>query len=379
MASFRAQLLPSVWILHRWLGLGFGLLFLVISSTGGLLVVQREIEESVERRITVVTPREERAPLAALLANVQARAPVGLRARTLIVDPDPAHAWRIQLSSLPIRPRYQGSLDNHQMYAVVDPYTGQVIAFRDENRLLDRWIRTLHVTLFAGHVGVIATTLTAFALLLSGCSGVWIYRGALGGLWRHPFRANLGWRTAVGDLHRWIGVASLLFSLIWGATGAFMMVYSLPALFARATSASPPAPTSWTPRNSPAIERLIASAHTCFPTAELDSISLPLLPNDPITVSLIQRSAPVWAKFPSVDFDAATGRQLRVNHPSTATFFSKLQSAIKPLHFGYFGSVWVKYIYFALAWAPALLFVTGLSLWWMSRRVRKPRLSRPTP
>ncbi len=374
MASLRTQLQPSVWILHRWLGLGFGLLFLVISSTGGLLVVQRGIEARAEPGITVVTPREGRAPLAALLANVQARAPAGLRVRSLIFDPDPARAWRVQLSSLPIRPRYQGRLDNHQMYAVVDPYTAQIITFRDENRLLDRWIRTLHVTLFAGHIGVIATTLTAFALLLSGCSGVWIYRGALRGLWRHPFRAGLGWRTAAGDLHRWIGVASLLFSLIWGTTGAFMMVYSLPGLFAPATSANPPAMTSWTPRNSPAIELLTASAQASFPTAELDSVSLPLLAHDPLTVSLIERSAPVWAKFPSVDFDAATGRPLRVNRPSTGTFSSKLQSAIKPLHFGYFGSAWVKYLYFFLAWTPALLSVTGLSLWWMSRRARNPGL-----
>jgi len=360
MGTLRTRSTKAVWAVHRWLGLLLGAFILVISATGGLLVVQREIGEVTGHAVTIVTPRPLRAPLATILSNVQTRAPAGMRLRSLIFDPDPAHSIRIQLTKLALRPRYVNALENRLMYASVDPYTGRVLDFRDENSVPDRWIRTLHVSLFAGRIGVIVTTLAAFTLLIQCFTGIWIYRGALTGLWKHPFRRRLGWRTALRDLHRWLGVGGLALNLIWGATGAYMMVYSLPSLLASPAFSNQENRIAWDVKSAPALEALVVEARRHFPTAELGSIDLPLFLGEPITVSLLQRNAAVWAKFPSVQFDSATGALLRVIRPEDASFWAKTQASIKPLHFGFFGSIWTKWVYFVAAWVPALLALSGL-------------------
>ena len=354
--------------MHRWLGLSLGAVLFVSSTMGGLLVAQREFAEFAERSLTIVAPRAQRVPLAAIVSAVQARAPEGLRLRSLIFDPDPAHAVRAQLTSMPIHPRYVSRLENRQMYASVDPYTGRILAFREENSVPDRWVRTMHVTLFAGRAGVIATTLASFALVLQGLGGVWIYRGAINALRRNPFRYRLGLRIALGDAHRWLGVAGLALSLSWGATGAFMMVYSLPSLLAPAGRPKPFSMPTWNANRSPALEPMVSTARNNFPTAELAEIDLPLASGEPVVVSLLQRDAAIWAKFPGAEFDSATGALLRIIRPADNGFLDKVQASIKPLHFGYYGARWLKWTYFACAWIPAILFVSGFSIWCLRRR-----------
>ena len=57
----------------------------------------------------------------------------------------------------------------------------------------------------------------------------------------------------------------------------------------------------------------------------------------------------------------------------------KLNGMLAPLHFGFYGSTLVKWLYFVGGFAPALLALSGTAIWYLrtrkhTRPVRGPRL-----
>lgn len=352
------------WRLHRWLGLGVGAVIVALSLTGGLLVMHHDVERWLHPEWHAVHPPEDpshRAPLVPVLRELQARAPAGFRPlrlepgreatdsdKVIFVGPDRSTRWS----------------------AFINPYTGAILWHGSDQSLFTPWLLHLHMHFHAGRWGYVAAGLGGVALTLLGGSGIWITRGRLRVLLR-PCRLRLGGRVALADLHRWVGIATSYFTLVLGGTGIWFSVLLVPREFVRETPA-PLAPPFELARLAP-IEPALDAARACFPGAELSRVTFPREAGAPLQVRLLHRDAPVWRKQSGVDFDPATGRRLKVRDGRDAPFKEQLNSILAPLHFGFYGATWVKWLYVAGGFAPTVLALSGTGIWWLRTRRRPSR------
>jgi uncharacterized iron-regulated membrane protein len=72
-----------------------------------------------------------------------------------------------------------------------------------------------------------------------------------------------------------------------------------------------------------------------------------------------------------VDIDAATGATKKVHDPRTAGFWSLVNGLMEPLHFGDFGGLALKWLYFFLGMTPAFLSISGTLIWLDARQQRQ--------
>ncbi len=350
----RRTLRRVLWSAHSVLGLTFGLLLILLSASGALLVVHHELEDWLERDWRIVTASNDTPlPLADLARRAAALAPTGHRLFRVepSVSPTSSHKFLFLASDQTTR-----------WSAFVHPTNGLILWHGPDQSLLTPWLLHLHMQLQAGRAGYYVTLPAGFALVLLSVSGFWIYRHRLTALARHPFRLRLGWRVALMDLHNWIGVASLYFTFTLGLTGA---LYVLTILNARP---APTAPVTFSPAALAPLEPMLAEARTRFPSAEILRAQFPARADAPVIVLLIHRDAPVWQKFSRVEFNATTGAVKQVRDARTLPAADQFRSMLAPLHFGFYGATWVKWAYFVGGLSPALLGVSGLALWWLRRR-----------
>lgn len=365
-----------IWRIHRWLGLGFGALLVLLSATGSLLVVHHELEAMFEPQLHVApaAPADApRPPLADLARAAAASAPTGYRLfRVIPADHGRTHRVICRHPDEPTR-----------WVAFLDPVTGRVLWSGLEKSLLTPWLLGLHMQLHAGRAGYYVTGVAGIALALLAFTGLYIHRDRFKQLWRHPFRLQLGWRVAFADLHKWVGIFTLYFPVVLGITGA---LYCLSILTA-ATPAPPARP--FDPARLAPLEPMLAAARAQLPDAELIRAQLPAADGGTVTLLLLHRDAPVWQKFSRVEFDAATGALRAVRAAAEAPFWAQFRSMLGPLHFGFYGAPWVKWTYFLGGLAPAALALSGAAIWWNRRRpagqaspshpLRSPAAVQPVP
>ena len=72
-----------------------------------------------------------------------------------------------------------------------------------------------------------------------------------------------------------------------------------------------------------------------------------------------------------VEANTATGAITRVHDPRTQGFWSQFNGLMEPLHFGDFGGLALKWLYFFLGMTPAFLSISGTLIWLDARQQRR--------
>lgn len=351
-----------VWRLHRWFGLSLGVAVVLLSLTGGLLVMHHELERWLHpERHVIDAPADphERTPLVPLIRALQAEAPAGFRPLRL----EPGHGVTDSDKLVFIGP---GRISRWS--AFINPYTGETLWRGSDQSLVTPWLLHLHVHFHAGRWGYVVAALGSVALTLLGITGVWIARDRLRALFKHPFRRRLGWRVALSDLHKWIGIASIYFTLVLGGTGIWFSVLIVPGQFTHETRE--PLPPAFDLTQLTPVEPAIAATLDRFPGAELARVIFPWDDGVKLQVRVLHRAASIWRKQSRIDFDPVTGAMLKVRDARDATTAEKWNSILGPLHFGYYGSALVKWMYVIGGFSPAVLAVSGTAIWLLRRRRR---------
>lgn len=355
------------WRVHRWLGLGLGGVILVLSITGGLLVMHGELEcwlHPERHRISAPSDPTKRAPLVPILRALQTEAPAAFRPLRL----EPGHGETASHKVV-----FVGADRTSRWSAFINPYTGEVLWHGADQSLFTPWLLHLHMHLQAGRWGYLITGVAAVALTLLGLTGLWITRDRLTALFTHPFRLRLGWRVAFSDLHKWIGIASLYFTLVLGGTGIWFAILLVPNQV-RGEVRKPLAPAFDLAQLAP-IETAIAATLARFPDSELSRVIFPWDAGIKLQVRVLHRDAPIWRKQSRIDFDPVTGALLKARDARDATTAEKWNSILAPLHFGYYGTPFVKWLYVIGGFMPAVLAASGTTIWILRRR-RAPAANR---
>ncbi len=188
-------------------------------------------------------------------------------------------------------------------------------------------------------------------------------------------KRRVGWKRSTYDLHRATGffVAGLL--LVMAFTG-FYFGFPLPVMTALAKLTGGDAAEVRQIFRRPklsviegakrvSLDGLVQDTSKLLPPGtELSSISVPTRPTGVFTVTGTRPGNPVLRGRAGAFVDQYSGQVLRSFDSREGSLGSQLVLMFGPIHFGLWGGIWSKALWFLLGFAPGTLFTTGFLMWW---------------
>jgi hypothetical protein len=115
------------------------------------------------------------------------------------------------------------------------------------------------------------------------------------------------------------------------------------------------------------LEPMVRESLRNHPEMKLESIALAVEPSDPVVVTLGTAHFASRGSQARLAFDRYSGTLLSDLDSDRGSVWLRLYVLMAPLHFGRIAGLWSEVVWAALGLVPALLFITGFSMWW--RRV----------
>ncbi len=368
--------------LHRWLGLTFGAVLVVVGLTGTVFVFHTELGEWLEPELrTVNVPAGAvRMPGSELAKQAEAATPPGTRLRHL-AGPESLHSVvTATYTSAPGTPE-------REVVLCLDPYTGRSLgqSHLNEDRLWRacEFLFELHYSLAVPRAGGVIVGLTAVFGLISIGTGVFLWWPGIGRLKSALVIHRRGGRVRRHfDIHR---VSGVVFSLVLGAlllsgvwmnfNGPFVTVVQW---FSPGTCEQPDPqdfPADVPPAGRTAAE-ILHMSESEFPNGRLNWLSVPTEPGDMYVVSHTHVPGSIVSQWSErIEWrDPVSGVVRFVQSPEhRRTRGEAFLGWQWPLHSGKaFG--WPGRLMVALAgFIPLILYITGLALWNRQRLAQRKR------
>ena len=343
--------------LHGCLGLNIGLLLFVVCFSGSFATLSHEIDGLLNPAMRAETrdaPYNWTAMYETLIAKFPDERVLGMYAP--VGDGFAALAYV--------------SFTNGQTRKVyLDPHTGMLKGHTSFFNV-QRFFRSFHRRFFDGTRGITLVTLTAFALLVSGLSGICFYKG-----WRGQWlalRTDKGPRRRWSDLHKTTGIWVFLFVLLIAATGVF---YFVEVCFQAADNyrALLPPPLPQVDKTSlgnygaqPALHapnEYAKRAQAAFPGLTVRSLRMPNRIGAPVYLDGQAGNPLVRDRANKVLLHPFSGEVIAIQHSADLAVIPFITDLVDPLHFGYFGGLATKIIWCILGLALSFSILAGAYLW----------------
>ncbi|KAA0992159.1 PepSY-associated TM helix domain-containing protein [Dyadobacter aurulentus] len=361
--SFRRSLFK----LHSWLGLVTGIFLILLGLSGSVLVFRTELDNLFNRDLLHISTSENRLPDQALKRcydNIINRYPNLDGIAWVNPDAEPGDAYNFRLYFNDAR------LLTYDLALIsFNPYTGAILREGPSSQFtlsFIEWLFQFHFSFQLGVPGAALTAIFGITMLLSLLTGAIVYRKML---WKVlTFRVKINrknWRTVSSDLHRMVGVWSLLLNAVIFFTGFWMNLFAFKAKTWQneIVATKPNTPISIQP------DQMYRQALSAMPDLEPTYVYLPTQPERKFEVrGYTKGQLKVWGSGNSVRIDQYTGELVEIDRLGEKPLGDRIQATFFPLHVGNFGGVAIKILYVIVGLAPGLLAVTGFLLWW--RRVR---------
>lgn len=338
--------------IHGWLGLNFGLVLFIICLSGSFAVVSHEIDWLCNPAMRV-SPEGERLPWSDLLNSAEQYAG-GSKVRMCFTpqsDFFAAEFWTRDERG-----------NTRRIY--VNPYNGKVTgeaAWMNAQRFFRDFHRRFYIMAWWG-IWVVA--IFSLPLLLSSITGLLFYKR----WWKQLFvlRLRAGPRAFLSDLHRQAGIWTLLFTFVIGVTGIWYFVeIPLSWLPTKPDSSSVSTPAESIDRTKAplSIDKLLERTEATIPGFKLRKLSFPTDPAQPIRISGQATAWLVRDRTNWVQLDSHTGDLVDSVRAEDLDMLERWSHTADPLHFGNFGGLTSKLIWFISGIFLSALIPTGAYLW----------------
>ena len=343
--------------LHGWLGLNIGLLLFVVCFSGSFATLSHEMDWMLNPDMRAET-RDAPYDWTAMYDTLGDEFPDG----------------RVLGVYAPIRDgfaalAYVSAATGQTRKVYLDPHTG---ALKGQTGFFNvqRFFRSFHRRFFDGTRGITLVTLTGFALFASGLAGICFYKG-----WRaqlFALRTDKGPRRRWSDLHKTTGIWVFLFVLLIATTGVF---YFVEVCFQAADNyrALLPPPLPQVDKTSlgsygaqPALlapNEYAKRARAAFPGLTIRSLRMPNRIGAPVYLDGQAGNPLVRDRANKVLLHPFSGEVIAVQHSADLAVIPLVTDLVDPLHFGYFGGLATKIIWFILGMALSFSILAGAYLW----------------
>lgn len=347
--------------LHGWCGFLLSILLFVICLTGTFAVVGHEIDWLLNPDMRVAS-RSGPTAWSAIHRNVRALYPeaqvlwlgapvgAGFAAEAVIRRRDLKQPWRV--------------------YA--DPRSGEI---QGEASWLtaQRFLRDFHMYLFTPYWGKYIVTVFGLIMVVSVVTGLIVYRKWWKGFF--TLERERGARILWGGAHKLLGVWSLWFVALMAITGTWYFVEEL--LFDVTDFSYIGTPTLDDHQLSAYgaavpladLDTVVGSARREIPSLRVAIIRLPTGSNDVISVQGQTDAILVRDRANKVNFHPFSGELVNVQRAQDLSPARRWVDTADPLHFGDFGGMLSKLVWFGFGLALNAMILTGA--WLYLRRVRR--------
>jgi uncharacterized iron-regulated membrane protein len=336
------------WRLHAWLGLKLSLFLTVIFLSGTLAVLGNEIDWLADPAMRASPAAGEEASWGTI-ASSALRAVPGGHIDLIERGPDRWFATVVVMQAP----------DGHRRRVLVDPASGRVqrvAGFGGAQRFLRDFHRRFMLPVA---IGLPLVTSFAFVMLVSLVTGLVSYKKFWRGFLRTPRWRDL--RTASGDLHRLAGLWSLWFIALIIATSLWYLVElfggAAPVLLPLDRAAKGAPPPALAQPVGPELDRLAATARAAYPGLDIRRVQYPFPGVTAVGFQGEARSLLTTEKANAVWVDPASGRPVKRFVGERLSAHQRLSEMADPIHFGSWGGLASKLLWFLFG---ALL--TGLSI-----------------
>ena len=345
-----------VYKLHRISGLVGGLFILIITITGSILVVDRQVDNLLNPSQTQIEPTGQLTPYGQVLTMIHRQFPEA-QVRGIRLPETENEALRVDISNKGV-----------WQWITMNPYTGAITSVRNAETTFVRRARELHENLLLEPVGGYIMGLAGICLLGSVLTGTWYYRRSLLSVFKIGVRWNKPARIVYADIHKWLGVVALLFMLLMSATGIFFHWEQIERQFGGARRPPAEQSKSLNTQTIP-VDNALANATASIGDFQPRQIDFPK-PGD--TTLVIRGNRPnsirLLGKYTIfATMDARNGQYISGLDAQDAGLEYIAEHIFEELHFGrYLG--WVsQVIYILLALSTAVVTLTGLFIWWLKK------------
>lgn len=362
---------------HTWSSLVCTAFMLVVCLTGLPLVFSDEIHALTGRHFAQAelppdAPRASTdAAAAAALAHVPGKVPL-----YLFTEEDEPDLWYVKLDTR------VDTDERHAVLVAVDARNASVLGLPAFDEGFMAVMYRLHVDLFAGLPGKLFLGLMGLLLVIAIVSGVVLYppymRKQEFGTVRHARGGRIRWL----DLHNLLGMVTLCWALVVGATGVVNTWADLilkawqQEQMARLAAGNAvrvldgEAAAASAPRQGGVSQFALQQALRAAPGMQLEMMAWPgtLLSTKEHFAVILRGDTPLTSKLrEALLVDPETGDVLRAGErPWYVTLFQLSQ----PLHFGDYGQLPLKFLWAALDLMTIVVLGSGLYLWFARRRRR---------
>ncbi|MBP7564433.1 MAG: PepSY domain-containing protein [Burkholderiaceae bacterium] len=371
----------KVWSwLHKWTSLVCTLFMLLLCLTGLPLIFHHEIGHLLGTEVEApeLAPDAPRASLDTVMQVATARYP-GKGGMFVSQEPDDDRVWYVTLSNTPT--------DETDMRQVaVDARTGQPLAEPKLEGTFIHVMNSLHVDLFMGLAGKLFLGFMGLLLLIAVVSGVVLYSPFMRKLAFGEVRRERSTRVKWLDLHNLLGIVTLTWLFVVGATGMINTWADLVIKYWQNDQvAEMVAPYKDRPPLAGqlgSLEKAVQSARAFAPGMKIGFIAFPgtsfatphhygvfLRGDEDLTSRL----------FKPVLVDAMTGE---VTDSRALPWYLSALLVSQPLHFGDYGGLPMQILWAVLDVLTIIVLGSGLYLWWVRRSpaavARDPELAVPS-
>jgi len=351
--------------LHKWSSLVSTVFMLLLCITGLPLIFHHEIGHllGTEVEARAMPADAPRVSLDQVMAVAKARYPTK-GGMFVSQEPDDDRIWFVTLSDTPT------SQDGLKQVAV-DARTGEALAEPKLDEGFMYVMFSLHVDLFAGLAGKLFLGFMGLLLLVAIVSGVVLYAPFMRKLRFGDVRRERSTRVKWLDLHNLLGIVTLSWAFVVGATG---MINTWADLVVRYWQTDQMAEMVAPYKNQPPLTQLgslqtaLAAARAVEPDMKIGFIAFPGTTfTSPHHYGVFMRGTePLTARlFKPVLIDAQTAQ---LTDSRELPWYVTALLVSQPLHFGDYGGMPLKILWALLDIITIIVLWSGLVLWWRKRK-----------
>ncbi len=356
----------KVWSwLHKWTSLICTVFMLLLCLTGLPLIFHHEIGHLLGTEVEApeLPADAPRVSLDRVMEVAKARYP-GKGGMFVSQEPDDDRVWYVTLSN--------GPMDETDMRQVaVDARTGEPLAEPKLEGTFIHVMHSLHVDLFAGLPGKLFLGFMGLLLLIAVVSGAVLYSPFMRKLPFGEVRRERSTRVKWLDLHNLLGIVTLTWLLVVGATG---MINTWADLVMKYWQSDQVAEMVAPYKDKPALvgelgslEKAVQAARKLAPDMKMSFVAFPGTSfSSPHHYGVFLRGTePFSARlFKPVLIDAMTGE---VTDSRELPWYLTALLVSQPLHFGDYGGTPMQIIWAVLDILTIIVLGSGLYLWLVRR------------
>ncbi|MCE7056208.1 PepSY domain-containing protein [Algoriphagus sp. AGSA1] len=359
--------------IHSWIGIKLGILFFIVCFSGTLATLSNEMDWLYYPGLRA-TGQGERVSYNSLVREIQREFPTGTL--TYWVIPDEPYLNDIAYVEE----------NGHRRYVFVDPYKGKVTGSTPVT--FQRFFRDFHYYLFMPfyQIGYFIVLVFAFFLLTAFLTALFFYKK-----WWQKFlelKSNKGALVFFRSLHRVVGIWSIPFAMVVTLTGIWYFIER--TNIGNVSGISNPQPPSFENVQNGDItidtvafsyqldyDKAAKLAFAEIPGLKIGGVVPPRKPNEAIYIRGKSHVPLVRKRANRVYVSPGDYRVVGIQKAEKIPTVMYINDIADPLHFGSWGGLITKIIWFLGGVSISGLVLTGL--WIALKRQAKQRLAGNAP